>query len=142
MKPGLIASLIVALLVITGLFVFAASDNTKEETTSSTSPTVAEAEASANNTDTEAVNHTSDEVAQHDSEQDCWTIIDGQVYDITSYIPRHPGGDEILRACGTDGTSLFISRQTQEGAPVGSGTAHSNNANSQLSELYIGELSD
>jgi len=82
------------------------------------------------------------EVSQHDSENDCWTIIDGNVYDLTSYIPRHPGGDEILRACGADGSTLFNTRSTDSGESVGSGTPHSSSAKSQLQSLFVGPLSE
>jgi cytochrome b involved in lipid metabolism len=82
------------------------------------------------------------EVAQHDSREDCWTIIDGNVYDLTSYIPRHPGGDDILEACGTDGSSLFNQRQSSGGERVGSGTPHSSGAKSQLQSLLVGPLAD
>jgi cytochrome b involved in lipid metabolism len=84
---------------------------------------------------------TLEQVALHSSEDDCWTIINGSVYDITNYIPRHPGGDDILLACGTDGTSLFAQRTTADGEEIGSGSPHSNNAKSQLNSLKLGELS-
>lgn len=83
---------------------------------------------------------TVDEVAQHSSKNDCWTIISGDVYNLTTFINRHPGGDEILRACGTDATTLFTSRQTDDGQFVGSGTPHSQTAYEQLAELKIGSL--
>ncbi len=48
------------------------------------------------------------EVAQHSTKTSCYTTIGGKVYDITSYIPRHPGGEsKIMKICGKDGTSLF-----------------------------------
>jgi cytochrome b involved in lipid metabolism len=48
------------------------------------------------------------EVAQHNSRSDCWAAIDGSVYDLTSWIPNHPGGEQaILQLCGTDGSSKF-----------------------------------
>ena len=80
------------------------------------------------------------EVAKHSSASDCWTIIDGVVYDITPYVSRHPGGDEILRACGGDGSTLFNQRQTASGEAVGSGTSHSSTAQSQLAQFSLGEL--
>lgn len=80
------------------------------------------------------------EVAQHTSKEDCWTIISGDVYDLTEYINRHPGGDEILRACGVDATTLFNSRQTSDGQLVGTGTPHSQAASEQLANLKIGTL--
>ncbi len=80
------------------------------------------------------------EVAQHASKDDCWAIISDDVYDLTEFINRHPGGDEILRACGTDATTLFNSRQTQDGQWVGSGTPHSQAATEQLAKLKIGTV--
>ena len=50
------------------------------------------------------------EVALHASQSDCWTIVDGKVYDVTSFISRHPGGaDAIAKACGVDATKDFKS---------------------------------
>ena len=88
----------------------------------------------------QAKTFTMNEVAQHDSKEDCWAIISGDVYDLTKFINRHPGGDEILRACGTDATTLFTKRQTQEGQAVGSGSPHSQAASEQLAKLKIGIL--
>jgi cytochrome b involved in lipid metabolism len=48
------------------------------------------------------------QVAANNSKSSCWTIIDSKVYDITKYVPNHPGGEaEILKICGKDGTVLF-----------------------------------
>jgi len=48
------------------------------------------------------------EVATHNSRTSCWSMINGKVYDLTSWIPNHPGGeDAILSLCGVDGSSEF-----------------------------------
>lgn len=83
---------------------------------------------------------TMSDVSHHKSKDDCWTVISGDVYNLTDFVNRHPGGDEILRACGTDATTLFNSRQTSDGQPVGSGSPHSQTAIEQLSKLKIGTL--
>ena len=83
-----------------------------------------------------------DEIAKHNTESDCWTIVSGNVYDITSYISRHSGGDEILRACGVDATNLFTQRQTPSGDDVGTGTPHSSSAENDLKSLQIGIVSN
>ena len=83
---------------------------------------------------------TNEEVAAHKTANDCWTIINGKVYDITKYVSGHPGGNEILRACGIDATTLFTTRTTQDGQKVGSGTPHSSNAQAQLDTMLIGTL--
>ena len=95
-----------------------------------------------NNTSTEqqAKTFTLNEVASHNSRTDCWTIISGQVYELTDFINHHSGGDEVLRACGTDATTLFTSRTTEDGQSIGSGTPHSQAAQEQLDQLKLGTL--
>lgn len=48
------------------------------------------------------------DVAMHNTRADCYAAVDGFVYDLTSWISQHPGGEEnILKLCGTDGTAAF-----------------------------------
>lgn len=48
------------------------------------------------------------ELAQHNSPFDCWTAYKGKVYDLSQYLPYHPGGEEILKqAAGVDCTDLY-----------------------------------
>lgn len=55
-----------------------------------------------------ASSYTMADVRQHNSQSSCWSAIDGNVYDLTKWIPRHPGGQrDILRLCGVDGTRTF-----------------------------------
>lgn len=62
--------------------------------------------------------YTSAEVAQHSSESSCWSIVNGNVYDLTSYIPRHPGGKrEILGICGRDGSFAFEDQHGGDSKP-------------------------
>lgn len=47
-------------------------------------------------------------VAQHATRTSCWSIVNGNVYDLTSWIPKHPGGEQaILQICGVDGSAKF-----------------------------------
>lgn len=72
-------------------------------------------------------------IGQHNSSSDCWLLIDGKVYDATSYLPRHPGGSfRIAPFCGKDATEAF---QTQGGKG-----SHPSSATAQLSELFIGNF--
>lgn len=80
------------------------------------------------------------EIATHNSKTDCWTVISGQVYELTDFVNRHPGGNEVVRACGIDATTLFTSRTAEDGQPIGSGTPHSQVAQEQLDQLKIGSL--
>ena len=33
-----------------------------------------------------------EEIAKHNSIDDCWIVVDGQVWDLTEFAPEHPGG--------------------------------------------------
>ncbi len=47
------------------------------------------------------------QVQEHASQSDCWLIIGDSVYDVTSYGPEHPGGEDIYKGCGKDATKMF-----------------------------------
>lgn len=47
------------------------------------------------------------EILKHDKKDDCWVIIDNLVYDLTCWVPKHPGGDIIYEYGGHDVTDLF-----------------------------------
>ena len=49
------------------------------------------------------------EVAKHNKKSDAWIVINGKVADITKWIPKHPGGDIIMKGVGKDATNLFNS---------------------------------
>ena len=76
-----------------------------------------ESSASINTIDMNENTYTQSQVAEKSSKESCWTIIDENVYDITPYIPNHPGGEkEILQICGKDGSQLFAKpMEHQEG---------------------------
>jgi cytochrome b involved in lipid metabolism len=47
-------------------------------------------------------------VATHNTATSCWTVIDNNVYDLTNWISKHPGGPAaIQQLCGRDGTTIF-----------------------------------
>lgn len=139
MNKNIIISIAVIILALGGLVLATSSSDDSSDSTE-----VTKTETSVD-TETPAVDNTlaaftAADVAEHATGNDCWTIIEGNVYDITDYIPRHPGGDEILRACGADGTSLFTERETTDGEQVGSGRPHSSGAEAQLAPFQVGTL--
>ncbi len=134
MKPGTLSAVIVGVVLAIGVFVFYISSEPASPPQSDNSQTIAE------NSSTPDKIISKETIAKHNTQTDCWTIVNGSVYDITPYVPSHPGGAEILRACGADGTSLFNTRTTDSGDQVGSGTPHSNNAQGLLSQFKIGTL--
>ncbi|CAM6127401.1 unnamed protein product [Calypogeia fissa] len=53
--------------------------------------------------------YTLQDVSKHNSPEDCWLLIWGKVYDVTSWVPKHPGGSLIFVKAGQDSTQLFDS---------------------------------
>jgi len=49
---------------------------------------------------------TAEEVALHNKEDDCWLIIDGAVYDVSSFAAMHPGGEQLLLESGVAGQDV------------------------------------
>jgi cytochrome b involved in lipid metabolism len=48
------------------------------------------------------------EVANHNTRESCWIVIDSKVYDVTSFLHQHPGGAAILlRQGGTVSWLLY-----------------------------------
>ena len=57
---------------------------------------------------------TPEEIARHAHPGDCWLIAHGKVYDVTSFLPRHPAGElAILRHGGTDSTQDYDFHSTK-----------------------------
>ncbi|KAF2843306.1 hypothetical protein M501DRAFT_1005904 [Patellaria atrata CBS 101060] len=51
---------------------------------------------------------TGKEVAKHNSRESCWVIIHGRAYDVTEFLPEHPGGPKIiLNYAGKDATEEY-----------------------------------
>lgn len=70
-----------------------------------------------------------DEVAWHDTPDDCWLVIYDYVYDCTELVKTHSGGqDVLLEYAGRDATLGFID------------TGHSKTARETLERYLIGEL--
>ena len=55
------------------------------------------------------------EVAQNNSSDSLWCIIDSKVYDLTEFIDVHPGGESVLlQFAGTDATTAFYNLHRHE----------------------------
>lgn len=80
------------------------------------------------------------EIAKHNKQTDCWMLINGKVYNITSYFGSHPGGNATMSAtCGTDATSAYMTKDPNA-TTSGNRRAHSSRAVNLLSNYYIGDL--
>ena len=70
------------------------------------------------------------EVAQHNTFEDCWIIIDNAVYDISEWKDHHPGGPFVARMyAGKDATAEF-------------GEYHSKRAERHMQHFRVGYLED
>lgn len=59
------------------------------------------------------------QVALNNTETRCWSIIDGKVYDLTSWIKSHPGGQSPIKfLCGKDGTNSFNAQHAGQSNPI------------------------
>ncbi|XP_021807110.1 cytochrome B5-like protein [Prunus avium] len=72
--------------------------------------------------------YTKAEVSLHNKRTDCWVIIKDKVYDVTSYVEEHPGGDAILDHAGDDSTEGFF------------GPQHATRVFDMINDFYIGDL--
>ncbi len=55
--------------------------------------------------------YTMAQVAEHATAASCWSAINGDVYDLTTWIGKHPGGANAIRSiCGQDGSAGFNNR--------------------------------
>ena len=74
---------------------------------------------------------TMEQVKKNNTARSCWSVINGNVYNLTNWISSHPGGDdEIIRLCGIDGTKVFSSKHGGD-----------TQAESRLSGFLLGKLS-
>ncbi|KAF4752549.1 hypothetical protein FOZ63_012335, partial [Perkinsus olseni] len=52
--------------------------------------------------------YTMEEVAKHNTESDCWVALNGEVLDVTEFLPEHPGGKlAIMTFAGKDASKEF-----------------------------------
>lgn len=71
-----------------------------------------------------------EEVKKHRRKSSVWIIIHGDVYDVTSFLEEHPGGeDSLLDVAGQDGSQGFDD------------VGHSDDARELLKKYKIGTLS-
>ena len=63
--------------------------------------------------------YTAAQVAKHSSASSCWTIVGKNVYDVTKYVAKHPGGASVIKAmCGKDGSAMFRGQHAGESSPT------------------------
>jgi len=58
------------------------------------------------------------EIKTHNLRSDCWSIVNANVYNLTSYVKNHPGGASVIaNICGKDGSKAFVNQHNTQGKP-------------------------
>lgn len=137
MKPitKIIIFVVIAFIIIIGITMAAKSvvaPGTLEEAPQATITPVATVPAAASPSTPASTGNTYTiaQVAKHKTATDCWTIVGGNVFNVTPFVSQHPGGVEaISKTCGVDATVMFTAQ-------------HGSNENAQkaLASLKIGVL--
>ncbi|MES2135302.1 MAG: cytochrome b5-like heme/steroid binding domain-containing protein [Patescibacteria group bacterium] len=110
MNNKLITLLIGVILVasVGGLVLWQKNTKSTAQTSDTATTQNTETPAQTPEVQTQPSGITGADVAKHASRNDCWSTINGNVYDLTSWIPNHPGGEQaILQLCGKDGSAKF-----------------------------------
>ena len=79
---------------------------------------------------TTKASYTMEDVKKKSTSAACWTVIDGNIYDLTKWIPVHRGGPQAITfLCGKDGTSSFKAQHEGASTPM-----------SALANYFVGPL--
>jgi len=82
-----------------------------------------------------------EEISKHNKQTDCWYLINGKVYNITSFFGSHPAGDSaMVPSCGKDATAAYNTQDPYATSSNRKRSAHSSGATAMLDDYYIGDL--
>jgi cytochrome b involved in lipid metabolism len=122
---------IVGLLIVGAIVVINISP--KKETIAPVNTTNNTSSASVTETKSITQTITMSDVAKHNTVEDCWIVVSGKVYDLTSFIAQGNHPPVITDSCGKDGTTAFNTRGERN-------SPHPEQAMQVLSTLYKGQL--
>lgn len=88
-------------------------------TTVSIPPTTSTQPAPTTGTGITVKSYTMAEVSTHNSAGNCWSVVNGGVYNLTSWIGKHPGGASAIKGiCGVDGSADFNGQHSGAARPA------------------------
>lgn len=73
-----------------------------------------------------------EDLAQHASPSSCWVTRNGRVYDVTSFLADHPGGDDLILNYGGKDIGAIMKDPAEH--------EHSDSAYDMLEEFVIGRI--
>ena len=104
---SVILFVVIALVIVIIITALMPSAETNPMTNGTSAP-LESINPNAGATTTSSTTYTLSDVAKHNTSTDCWTTVNGGVYDVTSWISKHPGGQQaIIGMCGIDGSDAF-----------------------------------
>jgi cytochrome b involved in lipid metabolism len=128
---GIVGTILV--LLVTGIYYYQYQNKISNLTKITNSIAQANTNQPANNNSDGTLSLSLQEVAKHNTTQDCWIIVENKVYNVSGYLNMHPGGaGTIIPYCGADASTAFLTKG-------GAGT-HSSRASQDLSSLYLGDV--
>ena len=131
MNKKIIWVLIILIVLGGGYYFFSKKSQMKSYNTDDSAMQTQTASSSVSTT-AEVKTYAMADVSTHASSASCWSAISGKVYDLTSWIGKHPGGDEaILAICGKDGSQLFDGKHGMDPK-----------AKAVLPKFYLGDLAN
>ena len=139
-----IFSVLVIAILVGGLVFYKGNTDIPTSNTNTATNLLQNTNNTTSNTVTSTVNHTvvintkpllnMTEVAKHNQINDCYMVINGKVYNFTTYASAHPGGTRTIKnSCGTDGTQAYDTKG-------GNRSPHSSYASSLLVKYFVGNL--
>ena len=98
--------------------------------TASPKPTATATSTPSPTPTTTKASYTMEDVKKKNTPASCWTVIDGNIYDLTKWIPVHRGGPQAITfLCGKDGTTAFKAQHEGASTPM-----------SALANYFVGAL--
>jgi 4-hydroxysphinganine ceramide fatty acyl 2-hydroxylase len=76
--------------------------------------------------------YTAEDVARHSTAPSCWVTRGGKVYDVSAFLPDHPGGEDLILNYGGKSVEDIMQNPDQHD--------HSGSAYDMLEEYVIGRL--
>ena len=104
--------------VLTILVGHSGAQATWEDRIVQTQTTVLEESGPKVSTPAGTINLSNSEIKTHNLKSDCWSIVNANVYNLTSYVQSHPGGASVIaNICGKDGSKAFVNQHNTQGKP-------------------------
>lgn len=75
------------------------------------------------------------DIVKHNNKKSCWVVMDKYIYDVTRFLPDHPGAFKILsKCCGKDCTKGYADKGIDE--------PHSKKSHKMRAKMLIGILKE